>query len=94
MVALASIGHKFQRGPFVFDDLHYKNRAYTRYGAYGQSKASNILFAKELAARRGFRAVRHYSRVSGLIFMFRRPGYSAPRGWQPGVPVSLPGIRV
>ena len=58
MVALSSVGHKFQNGPFDFEDLHYKNgRKYTRYGAYGQSKAANILFTKELAERRAFRCV-------------------------------------
>ena len=52
VVALSSMGHQFQRAPFDFGDLHYKSRSYSRYGAYGQSKAANVLFAKELAARR------------------------------------------
>lgn len=51
VVALSSLAHTFQKGPIDFNDLHYKDRAYTRYGAYGQSKAANVLFAKEFAAR-------------------------------------------
>ena len=33
------------------DDLHYKNRKYTAWGAYGQSKMGNLLWAKELSKR-------------------------------------------
>ena len=51
VVAVSSTGHRFQSKPFEWDDLHFNNRKYTRYGAYGQSKAANILFAKELATR-------------------------------------------
>ena len=58
MVALSSLGHELQSGPFDFEDLHYKNgRKYTRYGAYGQSKAANILFTKELADRHASRCI-------------------------------------
>jgi len=42
-----------QRGPLNFDDLHYRQRKYSSFGAYGQSKVANILFAKELAKRCG-----------------------------------------
>lgn len=67
VVALASVGHKFQTGPFDFDDLHFKTRKYTRYGAYGQSKASNVLFAKELAARTQGSQVQAFSVHPGVI---------------------------
>lgn len=85
VVALASIGHKFQRGPFVFDDLHYKNRAYTRYGAYGQSKASNILFAKELAARTEGSKVQAFAVHPGVISTNLMRHHINPDGFFGGV---------
>lgn len=33
------------------DDLHFKNRKYTPWKAYGQSKLCNIMFTNELAHR-------------------------------------------
>lgn len=48
IVVLASVAHKF--GKIDTSDLHYrKGRAYNPWGAYGQSKLANILFAKSLA---------------------------------------------
>jgi NAD(P)-dependent dehydrogenase (short-subunit alcohol dehydrogenase family) len=35
----------------VFDDLHYDFREYTPFGAYGQSKTANVLFAVEATRR-------------------------------------------
>jgi NAD(P)-dependent dehydrogenase (short-subunit alcohol dehydrogenase family) len=43
IVAVSSSGHL--RSPVVFDDLHYAFRDYDPFGAYGQSKTANILFA-------------------------------------------------
>ena len=40
-----------QRSPLDLDDLHYENRPYGRIAAYGQSKAANVMFAKEVAER-------------------------------------------
>uniref|UniRef100_A0A7S2MJY0 Protochlorophyllide reductase n=2 Tax=Octactis speculum TaxID=3111310 RepID=A0A7S2MJY0_9STRA len=49
-VVLSSTAHTF--GGVELDDLHYtKGRAYSPWGAYGQSKACNLLFAKELSER-------------------------------------------
>lgn len=50
IVSLSSVAHDM--GSINCDDLHFKNgRRYAGWGAYGQSKLANILFAKELADR-------------------------------------------
>jgi NAD(P)-dependent dehydrogenase (short-subunit alcohol dehydrogenase family) len=49
IVAVSSSGH--QRSPVVFDDLDYRFRDYDPFGAYGQSKTANILFAVEATRR-------------------------------------------
>lgn len=49
IVAVASSGH--HASPVVFDDIHYRNRPYTPFGAYGQSKTANVLFAVEATRR-------------------------------------------
>jgi NAD(P)-dependent dehydrogenase (short-subunit alcohol dehydrogenase family) len=43
IVAVSSAAHL--RSPVVFDDLHYRFRTYDPFGAYGQSKTANVLFA-------------------------------------------------
>ncbi len=43
IVAVSSSGHL--RSPVIFDDLHYRFREYDPFGAYGQSKTANVLFA-------------------------------------------------
>jgi NAD(P)-dependent dehydrogenase (short-subunit alcohol dehydrogenase family) len=43
VVSLSSIGHR--RSDIDFDDIHYKNREYDKWKAYGQSKTANVLFA-------------------------------------------------
>jgi NAD(P)-dependent dehydrogenase (short-subunit alcohol dehydrogenase family) len=49
VVSVSSSGHL--RSPVIFDDLHYRFREYTPFGAYGQSKTANVLFAVEIARR-------------------------------------------
>ena len=49
IVSVSSSGHL--RSPVVFDDLHYRFRAYDPFGAYGQSKTANVLFAVEATRR-------------------------------------------
>jgi NAD(P)-dependent dehydrogenase (short-subunit alcohol dehydrogenase family) len=49
IVSVSSSGH--QRSPVVFDDLDYRFRDYDPFGAYGQSKTANILFAVEATRR-------------------------------------------
>jgi NAD(P)-dependent dehydrogenase (short-subunit alcohol dehydrogenase family) len=49
IVSLSSRGHL--RSPVVFDDIHFANRPYDPWLAYGQSKTANILFAVEATRR-------------------------------------------
>jgi NAD(P)-dependent dehydrogenase (short-subunit alcohol dehydrogenase family) len=49
IVSVSSSGHL--RSPVVFDDLNYSFREYTPFGAYGQSKTANVLFAVEASRR-------------------------------------------
>jgi NAD(P)-dependent dehydrogenase (short-subunit alcohol dehydrogenase family) len=49
IVSVSSSGH--QRSPVVFDDLDYAFRDYDPFGAYGQSKTANVLFAVEATRR-------------------------------------------
>lgn len=49
IVSLSSRGHL--RSPVVFDDLHFDERPYDPFLAYGQSKTANILFAVEAHRR-------------------------------------------
>jgi NAD(P)-dependent dehydrogenase (short-subunit alcohol dehydrogenase family) len=49
IVSVSSSGHL--RSPVVFDDLHYEFRDYDPFGAYGQSKTANVLFAVEATRR-------------------------------------------
>lgn len=49
VLSLTSRGHL--RSPVDFDDLHFASRAYTPFGAYGQSKTANVLFAVEASRR-------------------------------------------
>lgn len=43
LVSLSSIGHR--RSGIHFDDIHYRERPYDKWEAYGQSKTANALFA-------------------------------------------------
>ncbi|GIF98156.1 SDR family NAD(P)-dependent oxidoreductase [Catellatospora citrea] len=49
IVSVSSSGHL--TSPVVFDDIHYHQREYERWAAYGQSKTANVLFAVEAARR-------------------------------------------
>ena len=49
IVSVSSSGHL--RSPVVFDDLDYGFRDYDHFGAYGQSKTANVLFAVEATRR-------------------------------------------
>ena len=53
-------------GRIAFDDLQGE-RSYSRWGAYGQSKLANLLFARELQRRAGDR----------LLVAAAHPGYAA-----------------
>lgn len=49
IVVVSSAGHR--RSPVIFDDVHFENREYDPWLAYGQSKTANVLFAAEAAKR-------------------------------------------
>jgi NAD(P)-dependent dehydrogenase (short-subunit alcohol dehydrogenase family) len=55
VVSLTSIAHV--QSPIVFEDIHYHDRAYDKWQAYGQSKTANVLFAVELTRRLGGRGI-------------------------------------
>ncbi|HEX7307456.1 SDR family NAD(P)-dependent oxidoreductase [Lentzea sp.] len=49
IVSVTSRGHMLS--PVIFDDVHYAFRSYEPWGAYGQSKTANVLFAVEATRR-------------------------------------------
>ncbi|WP_052847990.1 SDR family NAD(P)-dependent oxidoreductase [Streptomyces avicenniae] len=49
VVSLSSSAHLMSA--VVFDDIHFRERAYEPWAAYGQSKTANVLFAVEAATR-------------------------------------------
>ena len=49
IVSVSSSGHL--RSPLVFADIDYRFREYDPFGAYGQSKTANVLFAVGATAR-------------------------------------------
>jgi NAD(P)-dependent dehydrogenase (short-subunit alcohol dehydrogenase family) len=49
IVSVSSSGHL--RSPVVFSDIHFRQRAYEPWAAYGQSKTANVLFAVEATKR-------------------------------------------
>lgn len=49
IVSVSSSAHL--RSPVVFDDIDYAFRDYDPFGAYGQSKTANVLFAVEATRR-------------------------------------------
>jgi NAD(P)-dependent dehydrogenase (short-subunit alcohol dehydrogenase family) len=49
IVSVSSSGHL--RSPVIFDDVDYAFRDYDPFGAYGQSKTANVLFAVEASTR-------------------------------------------
>lgn len=65
VVSVSSWGHHFS--PVVFDDPHFDRRDYDRWGAYGQSKTANILFAVALDKRGQADGVRAFSLHPGSI---------------------------
>ncbi|WP_036323033.1 SDR family NAD(P)-dependent oxidoreductase [Microbispora sp. ATCC PTA-5024] len=49
VVSVSSSAHL--RSPVVFGDIHFRERAYEPWLAYGQSKTANVLFAVEASKR-------------------------------------------
>jgi NAD(P)-dependent dehydrogenase (short-subunit alcohol dehydrogenase family) len=65
VVSVSSGGHLLS--PVVFDDIHYDEREYDPWTAYGQSKTANVLFAVELDRRYRGEGVRAYAVHPGMI---------------------------
>jgi NAD(P)-dependent dehydrogenase (short-subunit alcohol dehydrogenase family) len=65
VVVVSSRGHL--RGDVDFDDLHFVNREYEPFTAYGQSKTANILFAVEADRRWAGDGIRVNSLMPGAI---------------------------
>jgi NAD(P)-dependent dehydrogenase (short-subunit alcohol dehydrogenase family) len=66
IVSLSSRGHL--RSPVVFDDLHFSERVYDPWLAYGQSKTANILFAVEAHRRWSAEGITANAVHPGAIF--------------------------
>jgi NAD(P)-dependent dehydrogenase (short-subunit alcohol dehydrogenase family) len=49
VVSVSSSAHL--QSPVVFEDIHFKERAYEPWAAYGQSKTANVLFGVEATKR-------------------------------------------
>ena len=49
VVSVSSSAHL--RSPVVFDDIHFREREYDPWAAYGQSKTANVLFGVEATKR-------------------------------------------
>src|SRR5205823_6334318 len=49
VVSVSSSAHL--RSPVVFEDIHFRQRPYEPWAAYGQSKTANVLFAVEATRR-------------------------------------------
>ncbi len=65
VVCLSSIGHA--RSPIHFDDIHFDQRPYDKWAAYGQSKTANALFAIGLDAREHENGIRAFAVHPGGI---------------------------
>jgi NAD(P)-dependent dehydrogenase (short-subunit alcohol dehydrogenase family) len=66
LVSLSSIGHV--RSAMNFEDPNYRHRDYDKWGAYGQSKTANALFAVGFDKRFADLGVRANSVMPGGIF--------------------------
>jgi NAD(P)-dependent dehydrogenase (short-subunit alcohol dehydrogenase family) len=65
VVAVSSRGHRIAR--VDFDDIHFANRPYDKWLAYGQAKTANVLFAVGLDARGRAHGVRAFALHPGTI---------------------------
>jgi len=65
VICLSSTGHRGT--PVDLDDLNFENKPYTEFGAYGQSKTANALFAVEFDRRHKASGVRAAAVHPGAI---------------------------
>jgi NAD(P)-dependent dehydrogenase (short-subunit alcohol dehydrogenase family) len=56
----------------VFDDIHYRERAYDKWDAYGQSKSANALFAVGWQARHGDKVTANSVMPGGIMTPLQR----------------------
>ena len=66
MVTLSSIGHRL--GGIDFDDMHYTQKPYEKWSAYGQSKTAKSLLAVHLDALEQGNGIRAFAVHPGGIF--------------------------
>ena len=66
LVALSSIGHRI--GGVDFDDMHYTNKPYEKWAAYGQSKTAKSLLAVHFDALEQENGIRAFAVHPGGIF--------------------------
>ena len=76
IVSLSSRGHL--RSPVVFDDVHFGERAYDPWLAYGQSKTANILLAVEAHQRWSHEGITANAVHPGAIFETNLSRHMAP----------------
>jgi len=65
VVCVSSRAHN--RGKIDLEDPNYEKREYTKWGAYGQSKLANVLFARELNKRMSGENIKAFSLHPGVI---------------------------
>ena len=97
IVSVSSGGHL--RSPVVFDDIDYAFRDYDPFGAYGQSKTANVLFAVEATRRWASDGIFANALMPGGIatpLQRHLPAHYAEQAWRrsgrPG-PTSRPSSR-
>ncbi len=67
-IRLAAEQLRARRSNVDFDDIHYHHRPYDKWGAYGQSKTANALFAVGLTQQVGNRGITANAINPGAIF--------------------------
>jgi NAD(P)-dependent dehydrogenase (short-subunit alcohol dehydrogenase family) len=65
VVNVSSRAHR--SSDIVWDDPHFRSRAFDKWIAYGQSKTANVLFTVELDRRMASRGVRAYAVFPGNV---------------------------
>jgi NAD(P)-dependent dehydrogenase (short-subunit alcohol dehydrogenase family) len=65
VVSVSSSAHL--RSPVVFEDIHFRERPYEPWSAYGQSKTANVLFAVEATRRWGAKGITANALMPGGI---------------------------
>lgn len=85
VVTVSSQAHRM--GKVDPDDLSYSTRKYTAWGAYGQSKAANLLFSQELARRASAAGLK-------LKSVAAHPGYAATNLTASGPAAGKPSYAV